>query len=159
MSIFALSCLIISLTTFVLFISGLALKYRSISCISEGYYLAKKSWMFTLGLLVTSMAVLPAWLESSPENYQFLAFLSCVSLMGVAVFPKYLESDRTGHIVSALCAMALSLLWSALTGHWIILLAVSGVAMLLLVTKINNKFFWLEVLGFANIYLSLLLRL
>lgn len=156
MSTFALVCLILSVTLYTLYVSIVYSKYKP-SCISESYYKVKHGYMFTAWILLVSFLIFPAWVEISPVCFQFLPFLSSVSLGAVGLNPKYLGPDRTAHIVATALAVTISLIWNIVTGIYVIpILLLIGV-IIMLVSKISNPLFWTECAAFSNIYLSIFL--
>lgn len=156
MSTFGLVCLILSLVLYSAYVIIMYVKYKP-SCLSETYYLAKNGNLFTIWLLLVSFLIFPAWLEISPISFQFLPFLSVVSLGIIGLSPKYLSSDRRTHIISTIAAVILSLTWSIVTGMYIIPLILGIILIILCFMSAKNKLFWTENLAFSNIYLSILL--
>lgn len=156
MTLFALICLILSALIYTLYVSIVYTKYKP-SCISESYYKIKHGYLFTAWTLLVSFLIFPAWVEISPICFQFLPFLSSISLGAVGLNPRYLESDRKAHIIAAGLAVIISLIWNVVTGVYIIpILLLIGV-IIMLVSKISNPLFWTECAAFSNIYLSIFL--
>lgn len=155
MSLFALVCLIASILAYSIYIGIICKKYQP-SCISESYYLIENKGLFTFWIILVSFLIFPAWVEISPVNFQFLPFLSVVSLSSVGVNPRYLESQRTAHIVSAALAVIISLVWNIATGQYIIPILLGILLIILYSFRIKNLLFWTECTAFSNIYLSIL---
>lgn len=140
--------------SFILYISYIIfvyIKYKP-SCISETYY--KVGNWFTYWIIAVAFLLFPCWVEISPEDFQFLPFLSVISLGLVGINPLYLESQKRVHIISAAIAAILSLIWSLVVGQYIIPLILFIIAASIL--KIKNSLFWIENLSFLNIYLSIM---
>lgn len=156
MSLFAIICLILSLTCYIAYILYTYIRYNP-SCISETYYCLKREELFTVWVLLVSFLIFPSWVEISPINFQFLPFLSVVSLASVGMAPKYLEEDRKVHIVSAILTSIISLIWNIVSGMYIIPLILVILVIILAVSKTHNLLFWIENTAFLNIYLSILL--
>ena len=154
MSTFALVCLILSVTLYILYTSIVYIKYKP-SCISESYY--KVGYWFTIWILLVSFLIFPAWVEISPISFQFLPFLSSVSLGAVGLNPKYLGSDRTAHIITATLAVVISLIWNIVTKVYTIPLILLILVIILLICKVPNLLYWTECIAFSNIYLSIFL--
>ena len=154
MSTFALVCLVLSAIIYTLYVSIVYAKHKP-SCISESYYKIKHGWMFTAWTLLVSFLIFPAWVEISPVYFQFLPFLSSVSLGAVGLNPKYLESDRKAHIIAAGLAVIISLIWNIVTGVYVIPILLLVVIIIMLVMKVANPLFWTECAAFSNIYLSI----
>ncbi len=45
------------------------------------------SWLWTLVIGFFAFAIMPAFIDKTPENWQWLAFISCAGLMAVAFAP------------------------------------------------------------------------
>lgn len=150
MSIFALVCLIASFLIYSIYIWFIYKKYQP-SCISESYYLIKHKNLFTLWIILVSFLIFPAWVEISPINFQFLPFLSVISLSSVGINPKYLGSEKTAHIISALLAVIISIIWNIVIGQYIILIICAVLSI-----GLYKNLFWIECIAFSNIYLSII---
>lgn len=155
MSIFALVCLIASFLAYSIYVGHIFKKYQP-GCISESYYLIKNKGLFTFWMILVSFLIFPAWVEISPVSFQFLPFLSVISLGSVGVNPRYLESEKTVHIVSALLAGVISLIWNVVTGQYIIPIICASVLVILSIFRVRNLLFWTECSAFFNIYLSII---
>lgn len=155
MSSFATVCLVLSLIFYSVYISYTYIKYKP-SCISETYYCLKKQKLFTVWILLVSFLIFPSWVEISPINFQFLPFLSVVSLASVGLAPKYLGEDRKAHIISAALTSSISLIWNIVSGTYIIPLVLGILVIILASLKTHNLLFWIENTAFLNIYLSII---
>lgn len=154
MSTFALACLLSSMIIYTIYVGYIYIKYQP-DCISRSYYVLKNGNLFTVWILLVSFLIFPAWVEISPISFQFLPFLSVVTLGIVGICPKYLESDRSIHIISAGITCCLSLIWNIISGTYIIPIALTILLIILYCTPLKNKFFWTECIAFINIYLSI----
>ena len=155
MSSFATVCLVLSLIFYFIYISYTYIKYKP-SCISETYYCLKKQKLFTVWILLVSFLIFPSWVEISPINFQFLPFLSVVSLASVGLAPKYLGEDRKAHIISAALTSIIALIWNIVSGTCIIPLVLGILVIILVLLKTHNLLFWIENIAFLNIYLSII---
>lgn len=155
MSLFAIVCLVLSLTLYTTYTSYTYIKYKP-SCISETYYCLKKKELFTVWILLVSFLIFPSWVEISPINFQFLPFLSVVSLASVGLAPKYLGEDRKVHIISAALTSIISLIWNITSGVYITPLILGVLIIILAVFKVHNLLFWIENTAFLNIYFSII---
>lgn len=155
MSIFALICLLLSAILYFTYTSTTYIKYKP-SCISETYYCINKKELFTIWMLLVSFLIFPAWVEISPISYQFLPFLSTVSLASVGIAPKYLGEDRVVHITSAALTLIISLIWNIVCGIYIIPILLGIILIIVLILKVRNELFWAENLAFLNIYMSII---
>ena len=156
MSSFALVCLALSVVIYLSYISIVYIKYKP-SCISESYYKIKHGYMFTVWMLLVSFLIFPSWVECSPICFQFLPFLSSVSLGVVGLNPKYLGPDRVAHIVATGITATISLIWNIVTGMYVIPIALLIGVIILWLIRVRNPLFWTECAAFSNIYLSILL--
>lgn len=147
-------CLIISRILFFIYIVIVYAKYRP-SCISESYYKLKHKNIFSIWLITISFLILPQWLEITPDNFQFVSFLSVISLIVVALSPRYLENDRKLHIIAACATAILSLLWTFVTGFYQPLIIFIIILIMLYLLKAKNLLFWIEISAFLNIYISI----
>ncbi len=155
MSTFALVCLIASFLAYSIYVGIIYKKYQP-SCISESYYLIKNKGLFTFWIILVSFLIFPAWVEISPINFQFLPFLSVIFLGSVGVNPRYLGSQKTVHIVSALLAGIVSLTWNIVTGMYVIPIICMLTLVILYILQVKNLLFWTECAAFSNIYLSII---
>lgn len=131
--------------------------------LSDTYYQLKKrnrpAWLFQVAMIVPAMLLVPVWIEISPENLQFLAFLACGGLMFVGTAPLFKEEFQskvhyTGTAISGLAAI----LWLCLSGMWwlpAITFAVSGIIML----KYRKWLFWAEMAAFVCAYVGVLISI
>lgn len=155
MTSFAIVCLVASIIFYVSYITYTYIKYKP-SCISETYYCLDRKWIFTAWMVLVSFLIFPAWVEISPVMFQFLPFLSVVSLASVGLAPKYLEEDRKVHIISAALTTIISLVWNIVSGTYVIPIILAIVLIILASIKIKNLLFWIENTAFLNIYLSII---
>lgn len=129
--------------------------------ISDTYYQlekrGRKKWLFQLAMIVPAMLLLPAWLECSRENIQFLAFLACGGLMFVGSAPCFkLELDGKVHYVStAVCGIS-AILWTCLSGMWYVSLGMIAFAVVMGICY-SKWMFWLECAAFASTYMAVMM--
>ncbi len=129
--------------------------------ISDTYYQlekrGKKKWLFQLAMIVPAMLLLPAWLECSDENIQFLAFLACGGLMFVGAAPCFkLELDGKVHYAATAICGTSAVLWTCFSGMWYIPL----IAMLIaagLGLKYRKWMFWIECAALVSTYIAVIL--
>lgn len=157
MSVFALSCLILSIIIYTGYTSYIRIKYKP-DCISQSYYLLQNGNIFTMCIIAISFLTFPAWVEISPICFQFLPFLSVVALMLVGLCPKYLGQDRIPHIAGASVTCILSIVWNIISGTLLIPALLLIVLILLFAFNIRDKLFWTECLAFLNIYSSIIIK-
>lgn len=89
--------------------------------LSDTYYILERKkfgWIFQLLLLIVSSLILVDWINSTPNSYQFLPFLSISSVLFVAVSPRFLEKfEGKVHYCSAGIAVAAAFVWCLLNEH------------------------------------------
>lgn len=151
---FSHTCLVLSRILFFLYIFIIYVKYKP-SCISESYYLLRHKWIFTVWIIAIAFLTFPAWLDVSPDNFQALAFLSVISLIGIGIAPRYLENDRKIHISATCFAAFFSLIWTTVTGIFILPIVLSIVLLVLYFIKVPNLLFWIETSAFLNIFIQI----
>lgn len=89
-----LDLLFLSISVFIVYLAYVLfnIKFVPIS-ISDTYYqlenIGKPKWLFQLCMFLIGAFLLPCWLNISPENIQFLSFLSCGGLFFVSVAPAF----------------------------------------------------------------------
>lgn len=131
------------------------------SSLSDTYYQLekhdRKKGLFQIAMILPAFLLLPAWLECSMENIQFLAFLSCGGLIFVGAAPCFkLELDGKVHYASAAVCGFSAVLWVILSGMWYIPLVAFAIAIYLMI-KYKNWMFWVECAAFLSTYLAVLL--
>lgn len=154
---FSSVCLFISFTLWLTYILYIYIRYEP-DCISKSYYLTKNKNIFTAWIIAVAILIFPAWVEISPICFQFLPFLSVISLGVVGLCPRYLESDRKVHIIASAVTCILSLIWNIVSGTYIIPIVLGIILVIVYVSSIKDKFYWTECLAFLNIYLSIILQ-
>nr|DAN21448.1 MAG TPA_asm: hypothetical protein [Bacteriophage sp.] len=153
------------ITSLLLLVAYMAYSLRVIKVIpwsvSDTYYQlekrGRKKWLFQLAMIAPAMLLLPAWLECSSANIQFLAFLSCGGLVFVGAAPcfKLKPEGRIHYAATVICGVS-SVLWSCLSGMWYIPTAAMLVAVGLGI-KYQKWMFFLECAAFVSAYASILI--
>ena len=153
---------IMSLLVFILYIVIILKIFGVLPSISDSYYALKKHnilALFTFFCWGTAFPLMIHWIELVPDDWNFLPFLACGSLMFVGASPAFrdLELERKVHSISAvICAIA-AYTWTFLYGS--IFLGINFIllsAVLYFILK-RNKTYWLELIAFINIYTQLLI--
>ena len=108
--------------------------------ISETFYKLEHKAFFGISMLLTAGLLMPAILEATPENYQFLAFLSCVGMMIVAAAPNFKEEyEYNIHVFGAGLCIICSQLWVYFMCPWCLLVWVAYLAYTVWMMKKNWK--------------------
>ena len=147
--------LIISMSVFVLYLTGIIL-YRGIpNSISDSYYVIGEdrllSSLFTWFCWLTAITLLPYWLDSGGG---FLSFAACGALGFVGTAPLFKSHQRDIHFGSAIVCFVSAYIWLFIND---LILAVISVVILLGFSFAKKRTFWWEVTAFVTIYISLLL--
>ncbi len=156
---------IIALCIFIGYIVYIFARFGVIQSISDSYYQLERKekttglyftvWcaLVTTITLPPSMAVCEAWWQS------ILAIVMCLGLLFVGASPAFHKENHnvyhlTGALLSAGCAITLSILW----GYWYIM-ALSAILSLVvqLCTPKKDITLWLEVACFLAYYIALIL--
>lgn len=148
----------------------------NVSSISESFYMFEKK-KSGLGVLfwgwstVTALTLLPLWLEVTPEGFQFLAFLSSVSLIAVGCVPKYRDEHSKLHPLFTGLSLILAIIWSSLIGMIIVpILCLFLTALVIFLFNIKrfkkhgiketlnqaSFMFWMELAAFNSMYSCIL---
>lgn len=69
--------------------------------ISATYYALTHKFWFALCMIGSGVLLLPAALESSTENSQFLVFLSVVGMVVLGVSPNFKSEQKVPHAIGA----------------------------------------------------------
>lgn len=124
--------------------------------VSDTYYILQRkrrpAWLFQLAMILTGGLLLPAWLEVSPENLQFLAFLACGALIFVGTSPLFKEAEqRVIHITATVVSGLSTLAWEVASGYWIVPAIMLAAAVPYGVYK-RRVLFFVELAAFASAY-------
>lgn len=90
------------------------------SCLSATYYLLPKhKGLFQAAMIAGGLLALPAWIEASPDTWQFLAFLGCAGLIFLGAAPAFLEKleGKIHYTATAIAALA-AILWLVFGSKW-----------------------------------------
>ena len=130
--------------------------------ISDTYYQLEKrdcpKWLFQLTMVAAAYVMLPAWIDQSNVNIQFLAFLSCAGLTFVGMSPLFkLKLEGKVHYVSAAICGGCAVLWLILSGMWYLPALFFFVA-IVLAYRWSRLMFWVECAAFASTYAGLIIK-
>lgn len=150
-----ITLLYISISVFVLYLTGIIM-YKGIpNSISESYYvLGEKrlvSSLFTWFCWLTAITLLPYWLDNGGG---FLSFVACGALGFVGTAPLFKSHQRAIHFGSAIVCFASAYLWLLLNDMTVFFISLAVLGLFLFAKK---RVFWWEVTAFITIYVSLIL--
>lgn len=157
-------------------------KFLNLTSISESYYKVKPKWLFQVWAVGSAATLLPLWLEISPTNFEFLAFLSCVMLGVVGFAPLFKTTQFWQHMICACICLVLAITWTCLVGLWyisVISMVLSIISSLVFNFKVkpiydkpesfldklmakfhlNDTIYWVEVGALISIYLCVLIKI
>ena len=128
-------------------------KKSLVTCVSECWYQIK--WAHYALLALAALMMLPPMLDCTPDNWQFLAFFACASLVFVATAPSYLERfEGRVHSISAILCAACAIAWAAA----VVPVALIGCALLIVAAfDKTHRLLWLELSAFATAYIGVIL--
>lgn len=114
-----LSLLIIAAYTAAVCIKGRGIPYS----ISATFYALAHKWWFRFTMWITPMLLMPAILEISQPNTEFLAFLALVGMILVGCAPDYARDplQHKLHISGAVMCIGFSQAWVAFNCWWVLL--------------------------------------
>lgn len=120
--IFLLTVLSILIVT--IYTGAVCIKGRRVpNSISATFYALAHKWWFRFTMWMTPMFLMPAILEVSKDNTEFLAFLALIGMFMVGSAPDY-EHDpfqRKVHTSGAIMCLLFSQLWVAFNCWWILI--------------------------------------
>ena len=152
-------CMLISLVLIVAYIVYAISVMQGIPwSVSDTYYQLDKrgrpKWLFQAAMIVPAFLLLPAWLDVSPVEIQFLAFLSGTGLIFVGAAPccKLELEGKVHYIATGVCGVA-SLVWICLTGYWLFPLLLFA-SCIYLTYRYQRPMFWVECSLFLSVYLT-----
>ena len=138
-----------------------------IKSISQSYYELKErygnkwTWLFTVTLILFAFPIMIYGLTTfDSSTFQFLFFLAPMGIIFTSVAPQFKESltNRVHYIgavvgiISGMLALLLILNLYMVVCAWLVTIG------MLSILKINNKTYWIEVISFYTIIISLLLN-
>lgn len=116
-----IALILISLLTIATFTAIVTIKSGIPYSISETYYrLNHKKW-FTFVMLFTAITLLPAALDNSSENSQFLIFLSIAGMGVVGLSPNFIhgeKSEQIAHYIGSVVLLIFSQSWVGCNLPW-----------------------------------------
>lgn len=110
-------------------------------------------WAFSVWIALTGLSTLPFVLESLPNGWQWVGFLSIVGLFIVASSSYYKTEEKTLHWVGGILCAVCALIVVAIARPWLLLL---WIPFFLVLMKWPNDqwFFWVEVMVYALLITS-----
>lgn len=116
-----ITLILISLLTIATYSAIVTIKSGIPYSISETYYRINHKKWFTFVMLFTAITLLPVALEYSPENNQFLIFLSIVGMGVVGLSPNFIhgeKSEQIAHYIGSGMLLIFSQCWVGCNLPW-----------------------------------------
>jgi len=117
--------------------------------------------LFPITMFICAATLLPIWLDYSKNNFQWLVFLACSATFFVAVTPNYYEGlERQVHYGAAVVCCVSAILWTMLSGTWLIPTINFAFALgyMVLYNRKKQIVFLIEIATLFSVYISLLLQ-
>lgn len=123
------------------------------TCVSQCHYINGMVHYFLLAGAALTMLI--DMVSITPDEWQFLSFLSCAALVFVASAASYLDrSQKYVHSVAAIICAACAISWALIVVPY----ALSGCS-LLIVSLLDKKrrLLWAELAAFTTAYIGVIL--
>ena len=145
------------ITAFVILLSYI-LYAGTAESLSATYYKVKKPYLFQLALGITGFLMMIYLLDiTAGKWYQFLSFFATSALIFVAFAPDYKNMlEGKVHNVNAYVSAFASVLLLVLMGFWYVPV-LPAIAAFFIIKKHGNKTYWLEMVCFASIFITVLI--
>lgn len=160
---------IISMLVIAAYTAAVCVKQKGVpASISATFYKLEHPYWFLATMWLTAGLLMPAILEISKPNTEFLAFLACAGMMLVGAAPNFKEeTEGKIHTAGAILCIVGSQAWIAFNFAWSLLVwfvyVVYTVVMMAkhvsdsLVSDFlwTNPMFWIEIAALAATYVSI----
>lgn len=164
---------ILSVFAISLYTGAVCIKGRGVpNSISATFYALAHRYWFRFTMWATPILLMPAILEVSRPNTEFLAFLALIGMILVGCAPDYVRDpfQKKLHVSGAVMCIGFSQAWVALNYWWVLLpvwlayLAYTAIAIgrqkegVFLYKFYQTKpMFWVEIAALATTYLVLVI--
>ena len=146
------------ITSFVILLSYIL--YAGVAeSLSATYYKVKKPYLFQLALGITGFLMMIYLIDvTAGKWYQFLSFFATSALIFVAFAPDYKNIlEGKVHVAAAMTSAIAALALIVLMGYWYIPI-LPALTAFFLIKKFGNKTYWLEMVCFASIFITILIE-
>ena len=146
------------MTAYVVFACGWARCIPNSLSQSVFYLPAWGRTLWTVAIAAVAFLIVPSFIDHTPDDFKFLAFLSCAALAFVAVTPLTCgkEMSYKVHMTSAYACGILSQLAVVITCPWFLLLWLPWLVAYVLIRRNGQwktKAFWAEITCFVSVFL------
>ena len=154
-----LTLAIISAILFATYLFCMAKLHGVQPSVSDNYYVSKHPWTFTLAMWTVAFTMLPPMLSATTETFQFTAFLSCAGIAFVGAAAAYRQSlSNTVHTIGAVIAALFAVIWAYTICPPLPTIAILA-AVNILLSKVSNKIYWIEIIAFIVTYITYFISL
>ena len=146
------------ITSFVILLSYIL--YAGVAeSLSATYYKVKKPYLFQIALGLTGFLMMIYLLDvTAGKWYQFLSFFATSALIFVAFAPDYkMMLEGKVHVGAAMTSAIAVLALIVLMGYWYVPV-LPALASFFIIRKYGNKTYWLEMVCFASIFITVLIE-
>lgn len=142
------------------YVAAVCAKSRGVpASISATFYTLKHKAWFLLAMCGTAGMLMPAILEISKPDTEFLAFFACAGMLLVGVAPNFKDTfEGKVHVIGAFLCLLGSQLWVALNSPWCLLVWV--VYLIGTLEEMRKKsfletkpMFWVEIFALLGTFL------
>ena len=127
--------------------------------LSATYYKVSKPYLFQVALGLGGFLMMLNLLEMTAGKwYQFLSFFATSALIFVAFAPDYKQMmEGKVHVAAAMTSAITALALIVLMGYWYVPI-LPALTAFFLIKKFGNKTYWLEMVCFASIFITALIK-
>lgn len=124
-----------------------------VTCVSQCWYYSK--WLHYFLLAGAAFLMLLDMVTITPDEWQFLSFLSCAALVFVATAASYLDrSQKYVHSVSAIICAVCAITWASIVIPYALL---GGILLIGSIFDKQHRLLWAELSAFAIAYIGVIL--
>lgn len=124
-----------------------------VTCVSQCWYYSK--WLHYFLLAGAAFLMLLDMVTITPDEWQFLSFLSCAALVFVASAASYLDrSQKYVHSVSAIICAVCAITWASIVIPYALL---GGVLLIGSIFDKQHRLLWAELSAFVIAYIGVIL--
>ena len=142
---------VLSCVIFTAYVSAMAMKYGAKEVVSEYAYEGGMT-LFTACIGASAALLMPAMIETAPDDWKFLGFLAAASLVFVAVAPHYKGDEAKLHKTAAKMAGVCAVAWGMATCWEIVALSLVAYVGILKITDSKLAWFAAELTGMGMVY-------
>ena len=115
-----------------------------------------KPYLFTLYCVSTVAILFPIWLGKSPEEWQFLVFLSCGGILFAGVTPFFREDfEKPIHYIAGIIAVISCIIWMFLNNMVYVLITEILLIIVCMFYNKKNYVYYIEIIGLIGLVIKL----